>query len=132
MKQISAVALVLLFACMAEQAAAATVTRSALYNWLEWFEDFFIYNIWLNMTWYGFYKYLPTFVCSMGLSDILFDQLGTSLPGINSATAKTATSASAAKKCEENFTKFYDKIWYTKGQKKLIGADIDYYNYKPA
>ena len=57
--------------------------------------------------------------------------MGTSLPGVNSADAKAATSATAAKACEDSFKKFYDKIWYTMGRKKLIGSDINYYNYTP-
>ena len=102
-----------------------------LHDWLTWMEATFIQGIWLPITYYGFYKYLPSILCGMNLQDNLFDLLGTSLPGIDNTVAKAAVKDSAAKTCESGFEKQYENIWYFNDKKKLIDGDWDYYNYTP-
>ena len=103
-----------------------------VHDWLIWFEAFALQHIWLPLTWWGFYKYMPGLVCGLGLQDQMFDLLGTSLPGINNVTAKAAVKASAEKTCKDGFEKMYNNVWYFNDKKKLIDGDFDYYNYDPS
>ena len=102
------------------------------HDWLIWMEGVWIRYIWLPITYYGFYKYLPSILCGMNLQNNLFDLLGTSLPGIDNTTAKAAVASSAESTCKSGFDKQYENIWYFNDEKKLIDGDWDYYNYTPS
>ena len=111
---------------------SATAKHSGFtHDWLIWMESWWIQHIWLPITWWGFYKYLPDFLCELNLQDNLFDLLGTSLPGIQNETAKAAVKATAAATCKSGFEAQYNNVWYFNDKKKLIEGDWDYYNYTP-
>ena len=127
------IALICLCLLITEAAAVTTKQKHSglLHDWLQFFEGTFIRLIWLNLTWYGFYAWLPSIVCTMGLSDIIFDAMGTSVPGIDTAAAKIATKTSAEKTCKDGFKTMYDAVWYFNGEKVFVDGDLDYYNYVP-
>ena len=102
-----------------------------LHDWLQFFEGTFIRFIWLPLTWWGFYSYLPSLVCTLGLSDIIFDAMGSSVPGIDGPTAKAATKATSESTCKDGFKNMYDKVWFFNGEKVLVDGDIEYYTYVP-
>ena len=102
------------------------------HDWLTWFEATFVQHIWLPLTYYTFYKFLPDILCEMNLQDYIFDLFGSNLPGVNNTTAKAAVKATAAATCKSGFEAMYNNVWYFNDQKKLIDGDWDYYNYTPS
>ena len=69
------------------QGADTSGKSGFMHSWLIFFEGFFIRYIWLPITWYGFYTWLPSILCGMNLHTYLIDALG-SVEGIDAAQMK--------------------------------------------
>ena len=134
MKQ-STVYIFLTLALIASMANGLSLYSESVHNWLEWFEDFFIGNIWLNLT-YTPFKFVSTIVCGLNSQDYVIDAIVDSVGGeyfgkIDKVAAKATMKSTADARCSKGFTNIYDAYNYTMGNKVLWDQNFDSYNYTP-
>ncbi len=71
MKQ-STVCVLITLALIANMASALSLYSEGVHDWLEWFEDFFIGNIWLTLT-YTPFQILSSIICGLNTQDTVID-----------------------------------------------------------
>ena len=116
--------------------AAKTVHTGGIHDYLEFFEDFFIRNIWLNISYYGGYMFFPTIICGLNLQDTVIEELvsagGTYLAGIVVADAKTKMAETADDRCNKAFELLYDVLNYSMNTPTWDDGDFDQFSYTVA
>ena len=58
----SPIVLAIVLACMSIGAQAALTAEMT--EWLVWYDDMALYNIWRLMMWTVYYQFLPAYVCA--------------------------------------------------------------------
>ena len=117
-------------------ASARTIHTGGIHDYLEFFEDFFIRNLWLNISYYMGYGLFPTIICGLNLHDTVIDELikagGTYLSGIVAADAKTKMALTADARCKKAFELLYDVLNYSMNTPTWDDGDFDQFNYTVA
>ncbi len=114
-------------------ANALSLYSESVHNWLEWFEDFFIGNIWLNLT-YTPFNLVSGIVCGLNTQDNVIDAIVDSVGGeyfgaIDKTAAKTKMASTADARCSKAFESIYEAYNYTMGKKVIWDQNYDSYNY---
>ena len=94
-------------------------------NYLKMYDSMALNDIWRVMTYYTFYKYIASYVCSSTYANYLADAAGL----FTAADVEAAYDVPTL--CLEGFTKMYAAVWYRYDDKKYTYGNDDEFNYTP-
>ena len=115
--------LAIVLACMA--AIAESALSASQESLLKQYDSMALNDIWRVMTYYTFYKYIASFVCSSTYANYLADAAGL----FTAADVEAAYDVPTL--CLEGFTKVYSAVWYRYDDKVYTYGNDDLFNYTP-